>query len=80
MEAAIADDGAGGSTSSGSDCALISPPRKAPKPSATPRKRVAVNVRRKVIAKEREASVGDEEPTRPNNALTALLAKKVSAV
>jgi len=78
--AAIADDGAGGSTSPGSDCALISPPRKAPKPSATPRKRAAANARGKAIAKERGASAGDEEPTGTGSALTALPAKKVSKV
>jgi hypothetical protein len=81
MEAAIVDDGAGRSTSSGSDCALISPPRKAPKPTTTPRKKAAANTRGKAIfAKERGASLGNEEPTGTDTALTALLAKNVSKV
>jgi hypothetical protein len=80
MEAAIAYDGAGGSTSPRSDCALISHPRKAPKPTTTPRKRAAANARGKAIAKKRGANAGDEEPTGTASALTALPTKKVSKV
>ena len=55
-EAAHADEGAGGSTSPASDCALMFPPIKATKPAVTPRKRPNANAREKALAKEREVS------------------------
>jgi hypothetical protein len=73
VEATIADDGAGGgSTSPGSDYALISPLAKAP------RKRAAANARGKSITKEKEACAGNEDPTGTATALTALPAKNIS--
>ena len=78
VEAANADDGAGGTSSPGSDCALISPPAKATKPASTPRKRAPANARGKALAKEREVRAGKEGLPGSGTALTAPPAKKVS--
>jgi hypothetical protein len=78
MEAAPADEGAGGSTSPGSDCALISPPAKATKPAVTPKKKPSANARGKAFAKEREVVAGNEDPPATATALTAAPAEKVS--
>lgn len=45
VEVEHGDEGAGGSMSPGSDCALISPPAKALKPAAMSRKKLASNTR-----------------------------------
>lgn len=58
VEATFVEEGAGGSTSPGSDCALISPPAKALKIATTSRKRPASNARGKTIAKESAAEAG----------------------
>lgn len=78
VELAHADEGAGVSTSPGSDCALISPPAKAPKPATTPRKRAPANARGKALAKEREVDAGNEDLLGSGTTLTAPPAKKVS--
>jgi hypothetical protein len=77
-EATPVDEGAGGSTSPGSDCALISPPAKATKPAMTPRKRPSANAQGKALGKEMEAVASSEDPPATATALTAAPAKKVS--
>lgn len=78
VEAAVEDEGAEGSASPGSDCALISPPPKAIKHASTPRKRATANARGKALAKEREAGDGNEELLGYGTTLTSPPTKKVS--
>ena len=58
VEATFVEEEAGGCTSLGSDCALISPLAKVLKTSTTSRKKPASNACRKVIAKESAAEAG----------------------
>ena len=73
-EAAPAAEEAGGTSSPGSDCALILPPPKPIKLATTPRKRPTSNARGKALAKERAARIDNEvlDATDPSLAIPPL--------
>ena len=78
VDAATADEGAGGSTSPGSDCALISPPAKAPKPTTTSKRKPASNARGKALAKERAVDAANDDLVATGTTPTVPVSKKVS--
>jgi hypothetical protein len=79
LEETPAEEGPGGSTSPGSDCALISPPPpKTSKHANTSRKKPATNTRRKPTTKARAEDADNEDAAATDTTATAPTSKKVS--
>ena len=78
VDVAPADEGAGASTSPGSDCALISPPAKASKPATASRRKATSNTRGKALAKERAVDANNNDLAATGTTPTVPASKKVS--